>query len=141
MRKTYRVITILVIYLLSCIQAQAALVVCVKADGTARLASVDHGCPEDAGVAQECHTAASNKTGRKSFRHFVSKGRCCKDYPVGISAGQVAPREPEKPAAASVDAARPAYFAADVTCGQEPPAELGPEQTFPTHLKTVILLI
>jgi len=141
MRKTYSVITILVIYLLSCVAAQAALVVCVRADGTARLASADHGCPEDAGAAQECHTAASNKTGGKSVRHSVSNDRCCKDYPVEISAGQVAPSEPDKSAAASVYAVRPAYIAPDAACGKIPPAEFGPEQTFPAHLKTVILLI
>jgi hypothetical protein len=141
MRKTYSVITILVIYLFSCIPAQAALVVCVRADGTARFVSVDHGCPNGADAPQECHTGASHKEGRESARHSISRDRCCQDYAVEISAGQIAPREQEKSAAASVDAFRTAHLAPDMACGKILPAELGPEQTFPTHLKTVILLI
>ena len=141
MRKTYSVITILVVYLFSCITAQAALVVCVRADGTARFVSADRGCSDGADTPQRCHTETSHKAGRDSIQHSISRDRCCQDYAVEISAGQIAPREPEKSAAASVDAFRTAHLAPDMACGKILPAELGPEQTFQTHLKTVILLI
>ena len=141
MRRTYSLITILVIYLLSCIPAPAALVVCVRADGTARLASARNACHSNKYVARECHGATCGETDGHRARPSVMRGRCCNDYPVVVSAAQVTAREPEKSAAASVDAARPAHLAPDLARGRILAAELGPEQTFPTHIKTVILLI
>lgn len=141
MTKNNRAITLLVVYLVSCVPAQCALVVCVRPDGTARFASANHACADGENVVQECHTAASRKAHGRSAGDSVSRDRCCEDYPVGMPAEQLDPKDLEKSAPASVDSPPPAHFAVHSTCGRPLPVEFGPEQTFPTHLKTIILLI
>jgi hypothetical protein len=139
MMKAGEGIILLVIYTLSCIPAQSAWVVCVRADGTARYTAANHGCAEYT-IAEEHEATTSHNANGHDGRSSLAQKPCCEDYPAGTSIEQLVPQDSEKAAAAPGPLLVATDLAAEAGSGSSvEPTE--PVQKSLPHLETVILLI